>query len=467
MNKRDRKNKQTNKVVVHQGSVSTTGRRAALAGQAGMHFGGQRDLYATMGYPRTLTIADFIESYERQDIAARIIDAFPDATWREAPDVQGDETFSAAFLAMAKKLKLWKALHRLDRLCGLGHYGVLFLGLDGGEAAHQPIDPNRSYNVVYIQPHSERTAEVSRWCDNPASSRFGKPELYRITAGVNWSGSGAGQKTFTAHWSRCIHVAERSLEDEAIGIPRIERIYNRLMDLDKLLGGSAEMYWQNAAMLLAFIAEPDVNWEPEEKAEMTEQLDQMMHGLRRHLRLRGVTPENLAPGLQSADPTGHIERQLDMIAGAVGIPKRILVGTERGELSSAQDENNWAARIAERREQYAGPDIIEEFVRVCQLLGALPKSCVEVVWPEADTLGEAGRADVAVKKADALQRYVNTPGAELLVAPGEMRTLLGFEPELPTETFEEPLPEGDAEVSGQFAANRVRPFWQRLRRGAK
>ncbi|BAQ70866.1 hypothetical protein NHU_03740 [Rhodovulum sulfidophilum] len=61
-----------------------------------------------------------------------------------------------------------------------------------------------------------------------------------------------------------IHIAERALEDESIGTPRLERVWNRLMDLDKLLGGSAEMYRQNVAMLMHLKADLAVQWDPGE-----------------------------------------------------------------------------------------------------------------------------------------------------------------------------------------------------------
>lgn len=428
--------------------------RKNLASRAGMHFGGQRDLYETMGYPRALAVQDFIDSYLRQDIAGRIIDAFPDATWREQPDVEGSPEVAESWRTLEEKHNLLRSLHRLDRLTGMGHYGVLLLGLDGGEEMSQPAE-RKDYELLYVQPHSERTAQVSRWDADPRSARFGRPEMYNITSGVNWTGAGAGQRMFSVHHSRVIHVAERALEDDSIGTPRLERVFNRLMDLDKLLGGGAEMYWQNVAMILAFIADADAAWDPEEREDMQNQLEEMMHGLRRQLRLRGVNPEQLAPGLQGADPSSLIDKMYDSIAGAVGIPKRILLGTERGELSSSQDENNWSARITERREQFAGPVILDAFFKAGQRLGFMAQGDYKIVWPESDTLGEAGRADVALKKAQALQAYLSAMGAETVVPPPLFRQWLGEAPRI-DEDGEEALPEDDIAVIEQFALHRAR-----------
>lgn len=411
--------------------------RSRLANLAGMSFDGQRDLYSTMGYPRHLTVEDFFDIYLRQDIAGRIVDAYPDATWREPPTIAIEKSpLQDSFDKLEKKHSIWRTLHRLDRLSGIGHYGVLLLGLDGGEPLHEPVIPGKSYELIYARPHSERTAQITRWDDNPNSPRFGKPMLYSITSGVNWTGAGAGfQRIIQVHHSRVMHIAERPLEDESIGTPRLERIWNRLMDLDKLLGGSAEMYWQNVAMLIQLDAATDVEWDPEEAEVLAGQVEEMQHNLRRWLRTRGVTANNIAPGLQGNDPSTMIEKLIDVVAGATGIPKRILLGTEAGELGSSQDENNWSGRIQERREQFAGPSVIEPFIQKMQSLGVMPRDEMKVEWPESDNLGEEARATIAATKATALAHYANTPGAELIISPAEFRYWLGEEGPMPE--FEE------------------------------
>lgn len=409
--------------------------RSVLARRAGTAFDGARDLYATMGYPDALTIEDFFQAYTRQDIAARIVDAYPDATWREPPTVTGE-----AFAPLESRHRIWRALHRLDRLTGVGHYGVLVLGLDGGEPMHQPVKTGTTYKLLYLQPHSERTAQIVRWNDDPASPRYGKPEEYNITTGVNWTGTGAGgQRVVRVHHSRVLHVAERALEDESIGTPRLERIWNRLMDVDKLLGGSAEIYWQNVAAIMHLDADTNVDWDPEESENLASQVEEMQHNLRRWLRTRGVTAKNIAPGLMGSDPTGAIDKQIDVIAGAVGIPKRILLGSEAGELASSQDENNWSGRIQERREQFAGPGVIEPLLAKLQTLGVLPADDYRIEWPESDNLGESARADIAVKKAQAVATYANSPGAELLISPEEFRYWLGEVGPMPGFQEDEPL----------------------------
>lgn len=427
--------------------------RKRLSNLAGVTHEGERDLYASFGYPRTLDSQDYVDAYLRQDIAARVVDAYPDATWREPPEIKGDERFIKAFQDLNSKLNLWRTMHRADRLGNLGHYGVLLLGLDGGQPMHQPVR-GRGFNLIYMQPHSERTAQITKWNDNPSSPRFGKPELYRLTTGVNWTGSGAGQKSITVHHSRVIHFAERALEDESIGTPRLERVWNRLQDLDKLLGSGAEIYWQNAAMIMHLKADLEVQWDPKEAEALKSQIEDMQNGLTRWLRTRGVDAQNIAPGLQGADPSTIIDKELDMISGSTGIPKRILMGSERGELSSQQDENNFTGRVEERREQYAGPSIAEATLSRMIELGVLPAGYGGIEWPENDTLGEAARADIALKNSQAIATYANAPGSELLVSPAEFRKGLGYDGPLPGFTEDDTLDNNEAVI--QFNAMKGR-----------
>jgi hypothetical protein len=432
---------------------STLVNRNRLAGLGGQQFNGCRNLYATFGYDQELNLATMRKQYERGDIAGRLIDAYPDATWREAPEIKGSDAFAGALVQLGKRFKLWSVLQRLDRLTQLGHYGVLLMGLDGGEPLSEPA-LQKNYKLIYLQPHGEQTARISKWEDDPKSPRFGKPLLYNIDVGTKWVGTGGTQKTITVHHSRVIHIAEDALEHECIGLPRLERVWNRLQDLEKLLGGSAEMYWQNVAMLLAFIADKDTTFAPDDKQAMEDQLEEMQHGLRRMLRLRGMEAKQLAPGLQGASPEGHIDKQLDMVAGASGIPKRILIGNEAGELASSQDETAWQGRVAERRSQFASPDVLEPLFRAGQRLGWLAEGEFEIIWPESDTLGEKGRAEVAKTVAEAGAAYVNTMG-EHPVTEDEFRATLGYDPK-PQADPEDLLDESDPDVQDAFDQSKRR-----------
>ena len=405
---------------------SVIARRIKLGGE---HFNGDRDVYETCGYPRELDVKKMRERFDRGDIAHAIVTAYPDATWREKPPLKAPEAITAQWNALDKRLGLWGRIKRLDTLTQLGHYGVLLLGLDGGEPLDTPATGS-NYKLLYAQPHSSRTAEITEWETNTSSPRFGAPKTYRITTGNEWTGTGGGQRVLTVHHSRVIHVVDGALESDYIGEPLLQRGYNRLMDIEKLAGGSAEIFWQNAAQILAFIASADAEFDEKDAEKMQSQIDEMQHKLRRALRLRGVDVKNIAAGLQGSTPRDHFNVQIDLLAATYRVPKRILIGNEAGELASTQDETAWQSRIAERRTFYADPCVLHPLISRLQQFGVLPSGDVEIDWPETDALGEKGRAEVAEITSRAVNQYTaaRASGGEDVLAPDEFRNIFGLGP---------------------------------------
>jgi hypothetical protein len=311
--------------------------REWIAGQLGKSFSGQRDLYVALGYKRELTFEDYWARYSRQDIAKRIVEALPNATWRRPPAVvetkndQDETDFEKAWKTLVKDHAIWHHINRVDILSGIGQYGVLLMGFEGD--LHQPV--SRARELLYLRPFHQGNAKPKAWVKNRFSRRFGLPESYELQL-RNVEVEGVSSKT--VHHSRVLHVAEGLLQDDIYGTPRLQAVFNRLQDLELVSGGSAEMFWRGAFPGLGIKTEKDsgFEWTDDEKDSLEEELEAYIHGLQRYLRLEGLDIKELAQ--QVADPSKHVGVLLDLVAGATGIPKRILIGSERGELASSQDE---------------------------------------------------------------------------------------------------------------------------------
>ena len=59
--------------------------------QAGITFGGARDEYEILGYDRIITNKQYRDEYARGGIAGRLVDVFPNATWRGQVELIEDE----------------------------------------------------------------------------------------------------------------------------------------------------------------------------------------------------------------------------------------------------------------------------------------------------------------------------------------------------------------------------------------
>lgn len=397
--------------------------------QHGVTFQGARDLYTTLGYKRLLTWDDYLARYQRGGIAAAIVDAFPDATWRLPPTVReigkDSETdkspFEAAWEGLVSRLKLWQVFRRLDRLACLGHYAVLLLGLRGQTQWDAAATPVRGPDdLLYLNTYSEKNATIQSLVSSERLPTFGQPAQYYLNLNLLYddlSGtrlSTPAQVTFSkampVHASRVVHVAENGLFGSLIGEPRLRRVWNYLDDLDKVLGGSGEMFWQDAKRRLVLSLAPDAQLTTEAAANLSAEVEEFVHELRNFLRVQGMEVTQLEGKIP--DPSGNVDKIVSMIAGAVRIPQRKLIGNEQGQLASGQDENNFADTTLERMNLYAYPVILQGTIDRFIALNVLPppRQGYAIDPPVLLPQPEDERAAVALKWSQAVAAYAG-PGA--------------------------------------------------------
>lgn len=407
--------------------------RSRMSAALGQSFGGARDLYAVCGYNRSLSFEDFFNAYKRGRLSKRIIHAPVDSTWRGGVRIvelgKPDESeFEIKWNQLSTSLSLISKFIRLDRLAGLGKYSVLLMGFDDSDELSAPLNTNRTSKLLYVQPYSEVSAQIVEWERDVRNERYGLPLIYSIK--TRMGDSQQPSVPVRVHHSRILHVAEGLLENEVEGTPRLESCYNSLSDVEKIAAGSAEMFWQGALGGRAFTTREGAELGPEDASAMKAQIDEYVHGLRRYLSLKNMEVKDLAP--QATDPTSSLKAQIELISGDTGIPQRILLGSERGELSSMQDENNWLTRVQERREQHAEPSIIRPFVNKLIETKVLPTPAggFEVKWSNLWAHSDKERADIAKQKAETIRAYLTSPGADQVVPIDVFLTeIMNFTPE--------------------------------------
>lgn len=388
--------------------------RLQFAQQLGLQYGTDRDLYEALGYQTTIKYNDYLTRYLRQDIAKAIIDRPVQATWRGIvnliePDEDEDTEFERAWTELERKLGIKSMFARLDKLTGIGSYGVLLLGLSD---VQQTEDFKKKIDgipeLIYIKAFGEGSATIKTYESDPQSERYGLPLTYDLkVADV----SGGAEKIIEVHNSRVIHVVMDTLESDVKGIPRLECVFNRLMDIEKIVGGDAEMFWRGARPGYVGKVDPNYKMTDEAKEDLQDEINEYEHKLRRILVNEGVDFNALAQ--QIADPSAHYDIQLKALSAVLGIPKRILEGSERGELASSQDTNEWLSYIQGRREEYIEPCIIRPFADRCIELGILPEvDRYEIEWQDLFSMSEKERVDIGQKRALALQSYANSPMIE-------------------------------------------------------
>jgi hypothetical protein len=398
-------------------------------------FGGLRDFYATFGFKRELTAADYRERFERHPIAFAVVTAYPDATWRGTGDfVIEDEDpdivtpFENEWNILAKRLSVWAKFKQVDYLAGLGRFSVLLIGAPGKLETELP--PSfRADQLLYLTPLMEGdvTIDETQLELDEESPRFGLPKYYTVKrlSGTNRSLSRK------VHHSRILHVADNRVDDRLYGRSRLSQVWNDLDNLDKLVCGGAEAFWMTANPGVMFNIDKDMKVGEGELEKLRQEVDNYIHGMSRAIRTRGVEAQTL-----SSSPAvflQNVQAVLQLISAGSRIPLRILIGSERGELASTQDRQNWNERVLDRQTSFAGPDIVHPFIDLLIKHKALPKPNEYVVrWPEASSISDTERVENAAKLAK-----LNTDMGEEVVTADEIRDRVLLWPPLDEVTDEE------------------------------
>lgn len=410
----------------------------------------RRDIDAECGHPRTITVQDYTDLYARGDIAQRVVRLMPDETWSQPPEIYEteDETeteFEKAWEDLDDELHLIADMQRADVLSGVGRFGIVLLGFDDGKPLNEiieGIDENGNttgepaFQLLYIRPLEESLVKINRIQGDIKSPRYGLPLEYGLQFADSTIGE-TGTVNQTVHWSRVIHLADNRMNSNVFGRPRLEVVFNRILDLRKIAGGSGEMFWKGGFPGLSMESLPSIGEEVEiDEKKLKAQIEDYQNGLQRYLATVGMTVKSLSP--QVADPGPHIEAQMRLIATAMAVPWRVFIGSEAAQLASEQDSQTWNRRLTRRREDYVSPFILRPLLDRLIMLGALPKPSevnakgkakYVIEWPDLNTPSDTEKADVAQKKTTAIKDYV-TSGADVLVPPFHfLTTVVGFSKE--------------------------------------
>jgi hypothetical protein len=406
-----------------------------------LSFNGKRNYQEIFGWDSTITPDMMLYMYNRGGIAKRVVDAYPDATWARPPVLwaEGDDEWTTLWAERTDDWALWQALHRLDKLAGLGHYAIFLIGTDR-PGLEMPL--TKAEKITFLQPFGESSVKIERYDTVQTSPNYGKPLIYRVYPEVPGSltgRAGYGSTTqspvrgsFRVHASRVLHVAKGCLEDEVFGQPDMAPVWDYLTDLRKVVGSSAESYWITANRGLQADIDKDMSLSPDDQAALQAEVEEFYNGFRRFIRTKGVKMNALENDL--ANPQAPFDVLITLIAGARGIPKRILLGSETGQLASGQDKGNWAERVEENRALHVEPRIIKPFVQKAMALGLIrPPSetaKLRILWPDAYRMNPLERGQTSAQTGRVLSYITKlleseSQEARQLMNREEMRALLG------------------------------------------
>jgi len=436
-------------------NISAIVSRAKLGGLIGQQFGGQRKIYEALGYPYSITFREYEAKYKRQDIARAIVNAYPDTCWSQVPEIfeNEDDTITPWEAAVQRVMTNRRVCHyfkRADRLAGVGLYSVILMGFNDGQLLNVPV--TEASELLFLRPYKQTKASIHSYVTDVRDPRYGLPESYMISMrNVTRPGSTSTDTSeVQVHHSRVLHIAEDPYDDDLFGTPRLEACYNRLEDLMRIIGGSAEMFWRGGFPGMGFTLDEDAQFTIQDAEDLEDEMEKYFHGLQRYIRMQGMKGETWHPNI--ADPKAHVEIQIMMVSAVTGIPQRVLMGSEEGRLASGQDAASWFDRNQGRRVSYCEPTMLRPFIDRLMSVGVIPPLGGEensqgdiedlfdrdyiVSWPDLKTTSQKDKAETADNYSKAIKNYMDS-GASALMSPFHFFTeVMGFTMELATAISE-------------------------------
>jgi len=405
----------------------------------------RRSIERECGYPEgPIQIGEYRVMYERE-MGVRVVSIYPEETWRKMPSILEDEDpnvetdFEVSLDEVEQRHGLLHYMHRVDELSGIGRFGVLLWGLDDGKDLSSPVEGWQGWSenggagkggakrkLLFIRALDESLVTVATWEINASSPRYGLPLTYNITLNDPSAASSAPSLSQTSvHWTRITHIADNRRTSEVYGAPRMEAVWNRLLDLRKILGGNGEMFWRGGFPGISLETQPGLEHGELDVEATKATMEEYMNGLQRYVATAGMTARSLAP--QVADPKSSFDTQVKAICITLGVPYRVFMGIEEGVVSGDQATKAWAARLANRQSRYVTPMIINPIIQRLVDVGVVapPKNHRgwRVEWPPMLEESELEKADVALKRTDALSKYV-AGAVDALIPPMEYLTII-------------------------------------------
>lgn len=419
----------------------------------------RRNINHACGYPDgQLTIKHYQDMYDRDPVAARVVEVFPRETWQVFPSIYEDEDpdtwtpFEESLKALVKRSRgercyfggekgnpLFVKMREADEKCGIGSFSVILVGIDDGkdwneeaefreEGDNSPGDPDK---LLYLKVYSESECEIKEFEKDKNSPRYGQPVMYSLDLSFS-SNEGSREHTpveesesVDVHWTRVIHISE----GDVFGTPRMQQVYNNLYNLQKIAGADPETFWLAAYSGLVLKSPPAAGGRVKiDNQSIKDMLEKRNNSYDKDMILNGMEADTLHPSFE--DPSSHIDKQLELITIRIDCPKRVFAGTEEGKLAGGQDSSKWHKKLIYRQDNVCTPKVvvpvIDRFI-LLKLLSPPGEDGYQCWWPDLEAQDDQAKATVAKLWTEAMKLYVDS-GLDLLMSPLQFWTLImGFD----------------------------------------
>lgn len=329
-------------------------------------------LWDEFGYPDGLEFDRYYRAYERNAVAYAAVHKLLDSCWVDNPtiidgDADKESTQTTPWETLATKLlkKHWAKIKDADRRNLVGRYSALLIQFRDGREWSEPVDTAvvsrlKDKSIVKLIPAWESQIKPGNFDTDTLSETYGQPVSYNFNEQpVGDDGTYGPVRGVTVHPDRIIILCEGSEDENMLsGVPYLRAGYNKLLDLEKISGGSAEGFLKNASRQLgiSFDSSTDMGTIAKQAKEagyetLGEAMNDKMARLNRGTDAALVTQSGTTSVLSvaAADPAPTWTVTANEFSSSIQCPFTILFGQQTGRLASDQDKADWAKRCNGRR----------------------------------------------------------------------------------------------------------------------
>lgn len=417
-------------------------------------------LWDEFGYPETVNFDNYYRAYERNAVAHAAVHKLLDSCWTDNPTIidgakkkEAEETTDWEESTTKLLSKHWAKLKDADRRNLVGRYSAVLLQIKDGREWYQPVDKNvvkalGDKALVKLIPAWEAQIKPGNFDIDTQSDSYGQPVSYSFNEQpVGDDGTYGIVRSVTVHPDRVIILCEGSEDENMLaGVPLLRAGFNKLLDIEKTSGGSAEGFLKNASRQLGieFSKETDINSLIKQAKDegfdklgdaMNDKIRRMNSGTDSALVMQAGQASVLS--VAAADPTPTWTAAANEFSASIQCPFTIQFGQQTGRLASDEDKNEWAKRCNGRRWGFL-TDYITRVIERFWALGIIEPPTngeVSLVW--SDLLAPSEKEKIANMQAMAdvaqkTQQAYGTPAVDAneVRAVGELEPIK--EPDTPT-----------------------------------
>lgn len=417
-------------------------------------------LWDEFGYPETVNFDNYYRVYERNAVAHAAVHKLLDSCWTDNPTIidgakkkEAEETTDWEESTTKLLSKHWAKLKDADRRNLVGRYSAVLLQIKDGREWYQPVDKNvvkalGDKALVKLIPAWEAQIKPGNFDIDTQSDSYGQPVSYSFNEQpVGDDGTYGIVRSVTVHPDRVIILCEGSEDENMLaGVPLLRAGFNKLLDIEKTSGGSAEGFLKNASRQLGIEFSKETNIDALIKQAKDEGFDKLGDAMNDKIRrMNSGTDSALVMqagqasvlSVAAADPTPTWTAAANEFSASIQCPFTIQFGQQTGRLASDEDKNEWAKRCNGRRWGFL-TDYITRVIERFWTLGIIEPPTngeVSIVW--SDLLAPSEKEKIANMQAMAdvaqkTQQAYGTPAVDAneVRAVGELEPIK--EPDAPT-----------------------------------